>query len=297
MTVQLLGAPVAEKIHKLSTEAVAAGLRSGFSRPLLLSLHLGEATPFRLYAARQAKAAERVGIGFRSEALPEGATASTLRERLRAADNDPAVTGVLLEHPLPKALDFFSAVSMLRAEKDIDGVGAANLGGLVARRPVHVPAVALASREILRHYRIETAGRRVSILGRSSTVGLPTAILFLARGDGGDATVTVAHSLTSDLAASLRGSDVIISCTGRPGFLDRRRVPEGAAVVDVGLSAVADPARPGGLRAAGDADPKALDGWASALTPVPGGVGPVTVACLMSNVVRAWELQREGKRP
>jgi methylenetetrahydrofolate dehydrogenase (NADP+)/methenyltetrahydrofolate cyclohydrolase len=157
---------------------------------------------------------------------------------------------------------------------------------------VHVPAVALAALAIARHYRLPIDGQPVTVVGRSDTVGLPLALLLTARAPGPDATVTVAHSRTPDLRAALARARVVFSCAGRPGLLTRAVVPEGAAVVDVGLSSVPDATRPSGMRMVGDADPVSLEGWASALTPVPGGVGPVTVASLMASVTRAWEMSR-----
>lgn len=265
-----------------------AAERDGRRRPSLVSVHRGAPTPFSVYLRRQERTAASAGLTFRAETLPSDVDARTLRERLRSLDADAGVDGVLLEHPLPAELDFFSAVSALRPEKDVDGVGAASLGRLLAGQPVHVPAVAAGAIGIARHYGIRLTGRRVAVVGRSATVGLPLALLLLVKGSGGDATVTVAHSATPDLARALDGCDVVFSCAGHPGLLDRSTVPRGAAVIDIGLSTVPDPTKPGGLRSVGDADAAALDGWASALTPVPGGVGPVTVAQLMTNAVDGW---------
>jgi methylenetetrahydrofolate dehydrogenase (NADP+)/methenyltetrahydrofolate cyclohydrolase len=154
--------------------------------------------------------------------------------------------------------------------------------------------VAQAAVDIARHYRLPIAGERVVVLGRSETVGLPLALLLAGRGPGGNATVTVLHSRSPDLKESLSKARTIFSCVGHPGLLTRATVPEGAHVVDVGVSSVPDPARPGAAKAVGDADAAALDGWAASLTPVPGGVGPVTVAELMASTVRAWTLQVAG---
>lgn len=134
----------------------------------------------------------------------------------------------------------------------------------------------------------------MTVIGRSSTVGRPLALLLSARGESGDATVTLAHSRTLRLPETLAGSEVVVSCAGVPGLLHRDVVPTGSVVVDVGLSSVADSSTPSGFRAAGDADAVSLEGWVEALTPVPGGVGPVTAAQLMWNVVTGWERQVGG---
>ncbi len=287
MTVRLDGKPVAEAIDR-ETRTVLAAERTGAPAPSLVSLHRGVPSPFRMYLRRQARAAAALGIAFREESLAPSDGPTELVARVRSLDRDPSVHGVLLEHPLPPPYDFLRAVDELRPSKDVDGVGTRNLGRLVAQRPVQVPAVARAAFAIAQHYRLPLDGERVVVLGRSETVGLPLALLLAERPPGGNATVTVAHSKTRDLRAALAGAATVFSCVGQPGLLHRGNVPQGTHVVDVGLASVPDPERPGSLRAAGDADPEALEGWAGSLTPVPGGVGPVTVAELMSNVARAW---------
>jgi methylenetetrahydrofolate dehydrogenase (NADP+) / methenyltetrahydrofolate cyclohydrolase len=294
LTEQLLGQPVAASIQ----EATRAKIRElpHAPAPKLVSVHRATTSPFSFYLKQQAKAAEAVGVGFEEQGLDASETPHSIVARLRRLNADTSVDAVLLEHPLPPPFDFFAAASELRPEKDVDGVGALNLGHLLARRPIQVPAVALAAMAIARHYRLPIQGQRVAVLGRSETVGLPLALLLLLRGEGGDATVTIAHSQTPNLAETLRGVSVIFSCVGHPGLLTRANVPPGTAVVDVGLSSLPDPARTSGVRAAGDADAASLDGWASALTPVPGGVGPVTVAQLMWNAVHGWSLLRGESR-
>ncbi|HTW54917.1 MAG TPA: bifunctional 5,10-methylenetetrahydrofolate dehydrogenase/5,10-methenyltetrahydrofolate cyclohydrolase [Thermoplasmata archaeon] len=291
MTVRLEGKPVAEAIDGATRAAIAGGPTPG---PQLVSVHRGVDSPFRFYLRRQGRAAAAIGIAFREETLGAADGPAELLARLRALDGDPGVHGVLVEHPLPAPFDFVAAVAALRPEKDVDGVGAENLGRLVAHRPGHVPAVAKAALDVARHYRLPIAGARVAVVGRSETVGLPLALLLAARGEGGDATVTVAHSRTPDLAGALAGCRTIFSCAGVPGLLHRGTVPEGSHIVDVGTSSVPDQGRPGSSRIVGDADAASLDGWAGSLSPVPGGVGPVTVAELMASTVRAWQWTAAG---
>ncbi len=229
----------------------------------------------------------------REEVLAAGEGPEELVGRVRTLSDDRAIDAVLLEHPLPAPFDFLRAISGLSPVKDVDGVSPLSLGLLAAQRPLHAPAVARAALAIARHYGLPLARHRVAVLGRSETVVVPLAMLLLARGV--DATVTIAHSQTAALADALKGASVIFSCAGRPGLLTRANVPQGAAIIDVGLSRVEDPSAPGGGRSVGDADAADLEGWAGALTPVPGGVGPVTVAELMGNTVRAWQLAELGE--
>jgi len=295
VTVRLEGKPVAAATDRRTREAI--GSRRDLPAPSLVSVHRAVESPFRFYLRRQAQAAAAVGVEFRDVSLAAGDGPAELVARMAALDRDPSVHAVLLEHPLPAPLDFFAATSTLRPEKDVDGVGATNLGRLVAQRPTHVPAVARAALAIARQYGLPISGARVAVVGRSETVGLPLALCLAGRADGMNATVTVAHSRTPSLTRALADATTIFSCVGRPGLLDRSVVPEGAAVVDVGLSSVPDPSAKGGARAAGDADPVSLEGWAGALTPVPGGVGPVTVAELMAGALRARDLQLPAREP
>jgi methylenetetrahydrofolate dehydrogenase (NADP+) / methenyltetrahydrofolate cyclohydrolase len=286
VTERLEGRPVAAAIDAATTQRSRQGGRTA----KLVSVHRDVDSPFRFYLKRQAKAAAAVGVGFEDRALSPGAPPSVLLDTMGSLDASSDVHAVLLEHPLPAPFDFLGAIARLRPEKDVDGVGLENLGRLVAQRPLHVPAVARAALAIARHYDAPLEGESVAVVGRSETVGLPLALLLAGKVEGVNATVTVAHSRTRSLGRALSGARTIFSCVGRPGLLDRSVVPEGAYVIDVGLSSVPDPAAPGGSRAAGDADARSLEGWAGGLTPVPGGVGPVTVAELMDGVVRARDL-------
>ena len=296
MTIRLEGKPVAERIDEATRSAIRS-LPAGSPPPCLASVHRGVDSPFRYYLKRQAKAASALGISFRDEPLRPGDGQPELVERLGTLDRDPAVHAVLLEHPLPPPFDFYRAVAALRPAKDVDGVGTANLGRLVAQTPVQVPAVALAAVEIARHYELPIAGEPVAVLGRSETVGLPLALLLAGKGIGLNATVTVVHSRSRDLEAVLSNARTIFSCVGRAGMLTRKLVPKGAYVVDVGVSTVPDPARPGSSKTVGDADFADLDGWAAGVTPVPGGVGPVTVARLMASTLEAYRWLNGGGRP
>ncbi len=286
MTDRLLGKPIADALNAASRAAIIAV--PGLPPPSLISVHRGVDSPFRFYLKRQAKAAAEVGVRFRDEALAASAGPGDLEERLRALDRDPTVHAVLLEHPLPPPFDFYRAVGTLRPEKDVDGVGPENLGRLVAQRPVQVPAVARGAVRIAQFYHLPLEGEPVVVLGRSETVGLPLALLLGGKAEGIHATVTLAHSKSRDLPKVLASARTIFSCVGRPGLLNRATVPEGVHIVDVGISSVPDPTRPGASIAVGDADAGSLEGWAASLTPVPGGVGPVTVAQLMANSVDAW---------
>jgi len=295
VTERLDGKPVAESIDAETRGQVRRGTHG--PPPTLVSVHRAADSPFQFYLRRQARAAESVGVAFRDEALGATDGAAELEARMRSLDRDPWVHAVLLEHPLPAPFDFTAAIAQLRPEKDVDGVGAVNLGRLVGQHRTHVPAVARAALAIARHYRLPLEGERVAVIGRSETVGLPLALCLAGREEGIHATVTVVHSRTRDLAKVLTDARTIFSCAGHPGLLTRAVVPQGAYVVDVGLSSVPDPSAKTGARAVGDADAASLDGWAAGVSPVPGGVGPVTVAELMAGVARARDLLLTSRGP
>jgi methylenetetrahydrofolate dehydrogenase (NADP+) / methenyltetrahydrofolate cyclohydrolase len=297
VTRRLEGKPVAEARFAQLRRRVEELHRSGTPSPALVSIHRASASPFSVYLRGQARGAATVGLEFRPEPLPGGMNADGLAGYMSQRGAQPDVHAVLLEHPLPEELDFQRAINQLPPEKDVDGVNSVNLGLLVAGTPIHVPAVVRAVRSILAFYEVPTSGRRVAVIGRSGTVGLPMVLSLAARGAEGDATVTLIHSKTAGLRDVLEGNHVVVSCAGRPGLLGRAEVPKGSVVVDVGLSTVPDPDRPNGVRVEGDARSDELDGWVEAFSPVPGGVGPVTVAELMGNAVRAWELSLPRSTP
>ncbi len=287
-TARLEGRSIAEERTR-ECAALLARAGPGVRPATLASVHRPVSGPFELYRRRQQKSAEALGVRFRDEALSGTSGDAELYERIRSLASDPTVHGVIVEHPLPAPFDFHRAVDELPVEKDVDGLSTSSLGRLVSSRPIHVPAVARAAVRIARHYGLVPAGERVAVIGRSETVGLPLAHLLLERGT--DATVTIAHSKTVDLASAISGARTIFSCVGHPKLLDRSNVPKGAAIIDIGLSSAPDPARPGRSLSVGDADAATLEGWARAITPVPGGVGPVTVAELMGNLIDAWARQ------
>ncbi len=284
MTARLEGAPIARRISEELRRSVGA---FGEAPPTLVSVHQGAATPFAFYLRQQARLSAEVGIRFQERTLAPGATAPELRRLLRELDASREVDAVLVEHPLPADLDFRRAVDELGPWKDVDGVGTTNLGRLVAGTPGQVPAVARAARALATHFELPLTREHVGIVGRSESVGLPLALGLLGRAAGVHATVTVTHRQTPALGRALADCRVIFSCAGQPGLLNRSNVPRGAFVVDVGLSSRPDPQRPGRMRAVGDADSADLEGWADGVSPVPGGVGAVTVPMLLSNVVAA----------
>ncbi|MYS24694.1 methenyltetrahydrofolate cyclohydrolase /5,10-methylenetetrahydrofolate dehydrogenase (NADP+) [Streptomyces sp. DvalAA-14] len=257
--------------------AAAAGLTANGTTPRLAVLVATEDESTAWYVRSIARAAARTGIVCDTVTLPATAAPDRIRERLAELSADPAVHGVILQTPLPEGAVAAELAAAIAPDKDVDGANPLSLGRLAAGQPAFAPATAAAVLELLDAHGIALSGRRVAVVGRSTVVGKPLAHLLLDR----DATVTVCHSRTADLAAVTRQADVVVAAAGRAGLITAAHVAAGAVVVDVGTNPTPD----GGLT--GDVDAASVAPTAGALSPVPGGVGPITTALLLRHTVRA----------
>jgi len=238
-----------------------------------------------VYLASQSRACQRIGVRYRNDRLAAGATQEALAAHLRALASDPRVTGIILQLPLPAGLDARAAQGLLDPRKDVEGVHPENLGRTAGARGLLTPCTAAAAVHILEAEGVPLRGAEIVMVGHSEIVGKPAALMLLDR----LATVTVCHVGTRDLAAHTRRADVVLVAVGKAGLIRKDMLRPGAVVVDIGINVVDDGA--GGSRVVGDVAPDAAE-VAGLLTPVPGGVGPVTVAILLRNTVRAARLQR-----
>jgi methylenetetrahydrofolate dehydrogenase (NADP+)/methenyltetrahydrofolate cyclohydrolase len=251
--------------------------------PALAAVLVGDDPASQLYVRNKLKACERCGIRSVLERLPASAAPAQVAALLGRLGADPAVDGILLQLPLPEGLAAGTLLESLPPAKDVDGLHPLNLGKLVAGDPSGFPPCTPAGVvELLQRYDVPTAGRRVVIIGRSSLVGKPLALLLMRRGAGGDATVTVVHTRSRDVAGLVGAAEIVVAAAGSPRFVPGAWLRRGAVVVDVGIHR-----SDGGL--VGDVDFTSAAAVAGAITPVPGGVGPMTVAMLMRNTERAWE--------
>jgi len=275
------GKAVAQKV----LDDVRAGVarlkeRSGIA-PTLAVVLVGDFAPSKVYVANKKRAADTVGIASQDHIHPEGLDRAALLSLLRRLNADPKVHAILLQLPLPTGLDEDEAIAAIAPEKDADGLHPENLGHLLAGSPTVVPCTPAGCLEILDHYGCELKGAEAVVIGRSRLVGKPLAQLLLAR----HATVTMCHTRTRDLAAHTRRADVLCVAAGRPRTVMGDMVKEGAWVVDVGINRL----ETGKL--VGDVDFASVAPRARAITPVPGGVGPMTIAMLLRNTLRAAERQ------
>jgi methylenetetrahydrofolate dehydrogenase (NADP+) / methenyltetrahydrofolate cyclohydrolase len=249
--------------------------------PTLAVVLVGDYAPSKIYVANKKRSAESVGIASRDVVYPGGLSREALLRTLRELNDDPAVHGILLPLPLPDGLDESEAIASISADKDVDGLTPSNLGRLLAGQPATVPCTPAGCLEILDHYGAKLEGAEAVVVGRSRLVGKPLAQLLLAR----HATVTMCHTRTRDLAAHTRRADVLCVAAGRARMITGDMVKPGAWVVDVGVN------RLDNGKLAGDVDFDSVAAQAHAVTPVPGGVGPMTIAMLMKNTLRAAERQ------
>ena len=272
----LSGKELAASIRTETASRAAALTAAG--RPPKLAVVVATADESSAWYVRSiARAAEKAGIGCDIVDLGAGASAESIRARLAGLSDDRGVHGIILQTPLPDGTALEDLASAIAFEKDIDGANPLSLGRLVAGLPAYAPATAEAVVALLDHHKVELTGRHVAVVGRSTVVGKPAAHLLLDR----NATVTVCHSRTADLAAVTSAADVVVAAVGRAGLITAAHVRPGAVVIDVGTN----PTEDGGLT--GDVDAVSVSAQAGALTPVPGGVGPVTTALLLQHTVRA----------
>ncbi|MFI8973873.1 bifunctional 5,10-methylenetetrahydrofolate dehydrogenase/5,10-methenyltetrahydrofolate cyclohydrolase [Nocardia asteroides] len=280
-TASLTGKELAAAINA-DTKERAAALTAAGTAPTLALIVANDDPASAWYVNSLRKAAERLGIACERIDLGADASAETIRAELTARSADPATDAIMLQTPLPAGVSLDDVSSAIAAHKDVDGVSPLSLGLLAAGLDGFVPATSEAVVELLAHHGIALEGRPVTVVGRSNIVGKPLAQLLLAR----NATVTVAHSRTADLAAVTAPAEIVVAAAGRIGLVTGKHIADGAVVIDVGTNEAAD----GGI--VGDVDAASVQGKAAALSPVPGGVGPVTTALLMRHVVVAAEKAR-----
>lgn len=256
--------------------------------PCVAFIRVGENPASATYVNKKQKVAAQIGIESRLLLLPESIEQGELLEHIDALNADPAVNGILIQAPLPKHLSELIVFNRVHPDKDVDGFGSANLGRLCQDDPAGFVACTPAGIvELLKRSGVATDGRHVVVVGRSLIVGKPCALLFLRKSGMGNATVTICHSRTSDLPSITRQADILIAAAGRPRFITADMVKAGSVVIDVGINRVPDDTRKSGYRLVGDVDFEAVAPLVDKITPVPGGVGPMTVAMLMRNTVKA----------
>ncbi len=258
-------------------------------RPCLAVVLVGEHPPSRIYIERKTQACKEVGIQSMKIELPANTSEKDLLSQLAELNTNPHVDGILVQLPLPPQINPTRITEAIIPEKDIDGFHPTNVGKmLIGETDGFLPCTPLGIRVLLERSNIEVSGRHVVILGRSNIVGKPMAAILIQSNPLGNATVTLAHSKTANIASLTRLADIIIAAIGQPLFLKADMIKEGAVVIDVGINKIMDSSKTSGYRLVGDADFENIKDKCAYITPVPGGVGPMTIAMLLSNTFKSY---------
>ncbi|MCS7012682.1 MAG: bifunctional methylenetetrahydrofolate dehydrogenase/methenyltetrahydrofolate cyclohydrolase FolD [Chloroherpetonaceae bacterium] len=284
------GKKISDEIKSELAQQIAALRAQTGEVPGLAVILVGENPASQIYVRNKAKACAEVGIRSTVIELPEHISQAELLEKIAALNADASVHGILVQQPLPKQIDDFAVTLAIAPHKDVDGFHPENVGRLVIGRleDCFVSCTPFGVLELLRRYRIETAGKHCVVLGRSNIVGKPMANLMLQKLEGMNATVTVCHSASHDIPSLTKQADILIAAIGKAHFVKAEMVKAGAVVIDVGINRIADSTTKSGTRIVGDVDFDAVSKVASAITPVPGGVGPMTIAMLLQNTVKSF---------
>ncbi len=296
MTARLiLGKDVSEEIYTELRQRIEA-LKAKGTVPGLAVILVGEDPASQVYVRKKGEMCEQLGMRSTIIRMPSATTQEELLARIAELNSDPDIHGFLVQLPLPEGIDERAVIDAVAPEKDVDCFHPSNVGKLLTGNPDFVPATPAGVQQMLVRSGVETRGKHVVVVGRSNIVGKPMAALMMQKGDAADSTVTVVHSRTADLRSITKQADILVVAIGKPGFITGDDVKEGAVVIDVGTNRVEDPSSPKGSRLVGDVDFESVKEKASAITPVPGGVGPMTICMLMANAVHAAEKASEGSQ-
>jgi len=282
------GKQIGQEIRDGVKAAIEDRLERGLPAPGLATVLVGENPASQVYVRNKQKACAEVGINSFGYDLPEDATQDEVEALVRKLNADPAVNGILVQLPLPRHLDEEKVLSAIDLNKDVDGFHPVNIGRLAqkGREPVFVPCTPAGCMVLLERAGAQLSGANAVVLGRSNIVGMPVALLLVKA----NATVTICHSRTRDLPSVVRQADVLVAAIGQPEFVKKEWVKPGAIVIDVGINRKEDASVKRGYRLVGDVAFDEVSEVASAITPVPGGVGPMTIAMLLKNTLHAAEL-------
>lgn len=286
------GKAIADDMKKEIAAEVAAMLDKGIEAPHLAAVIVGEDGASQTYVSSKEKACHSVGMTSSVYRLPEKTSEKELLDLLDFLNKDDEIDGYIVQLPLPKHIDETKVTQAIMPSKDVDGFTPYNIGLMQLGLPCFLPATPFGIVELLKRSGVETEGKHVVVLGRSNIVGTPVSVMLSRKGKGGDATVTLCHSKTKNLAEITRRADIIIVAIGKPLFLKADMVKEGAVVIDVGIHRIADESAEKGYVIQGDVDYDEVYKVASKITPVPGGVGPMTIVSLLYNTLQAAKRKR-----
>jgi methylenetetrahydrofolate dehydrogenase (NADP+) / methenyltetrahydrofolate cyclohydrolase len=262
-------------------------VNSGNRRPKLQVILVGNSSASKVYVGSKTRACNEVGIDSDTLYLPDTTSEKDLKSRIRSFNDDDTVDGILVQLPLPSHMTPLAVIESIDYRKDVDGFHPMNVGRLSIGQPCYRSCTPAGIMELLKHYSLPVKSKHVVVVGASNIVGSPVAVMLSRENDEGKATTTICHKYTRDLTRHTIGADILIVAAGVPGLITGQMVKEDVVVIDVGMNRVADPSTERGYRLVGDCDYESVAEKASWITPVPGGVGPMTVAMLMKNTLLA----------
>ena len=289
MTTLIDGKKTAQDIKNEIAARVAEIKQAGGKQPHLAAILVGEDGASQTYVGAKVKACEEVGFTSTLVRLAKEVSEEELLRTVEEINHNADIDGLIVQLPLPKHISVDKVTNCIRPEKDVDGFTPANVGRMTLNWPAYVAATPYGIVELLKRYQIETSGKHCVVIGRSHIVGSPMSILMARNGYPGNATVTLTHSRTENLAAICKTADILIVAIGKPEFVTADMVKPGAVVIDVGIHRIADESKKSGFRLIGDVKYDEVAPIASAITPVPGGVGPMTIAALLYNTLQSAE--------
>ncbi len=260
----------------------------GKRAPHLAAVLVGDDGASKTYVGAKVKACERVGFNSTEVILPAETSQDELIKRIEELNQDDEVDGFIVQLPLPDHIDVEAITNAIKPSKDVDGFHLINVGKLMKGQPTFVAATPLGILELMKHYNIDTEGKNCVIVGRSDIVGTPLSVLMSRKKYPGNATVTLCHTRTNNLKEMTLQADILVGAVGSPNYISGDMVKEGAVVVDVGITRVPDETKKSGFRLVGDIEFEGASAKASYITPVPGGVGPMTIAALLLNTMHAY---------
>ncbi len=287
-----------KKISNLIKEEIKDEVQNIISKgdkpPHLAAVLVGEDGASLTYVGSKVRSCEQVGFKSTLVKLPENINEKDLLSKIYKLNDDKEIDGFIVQLPLPKHIDEEKILLAINPNKDVDGFHPTNFGKMALNMKTFIPATPFGIMELLKRYKIETSGKNTVVIGRSNIVGRPISILMNSKGNPGDSTVTVVHSRTVNLESHTKNADIIISALGIPGFVKKEMVKKGVVIIDVGITRVKDNNSPKGYVIRGDVDFDSVKEKASYITPVPGGVGPMTIAMLLKNTLLSKSLLKNN---
>lgn len=284
------GKKISTEIKNELNEKISKRIEEGKTVPGLVAILVGDDPASNIYVTNKGKACEEIGMRTKTELLAATISEADLLTLIDKYNNDKNYHGILVQLPLPKHIDENKVIEQISPKKDVDGFHPVSVGNLVIGKDTFASCTPAGIQELLKRYNISTEGKHVVVVGRSNIVGKPIANILLQKQKFANAVVTVCHSAAKDLGYFTKQADILIAAIGKPNFINGEMVKEGVVVIDVGINRINDPSKSRGYRITGDVDFDSVSQKASYITPVPGGVGLMTIAMLLSNTYKAFEL-------